>query len=707
MRKTFGIVLAGVLASVLSAAWGGGAQAEPAAGAWTGVLASPTLGDVTVALRLKPAAGGYEGVLDVPDVGSLGAPVTASQPAPDRLVVEIPAARTRYEGRWDAATSQWSGTWTSAALPDGRPLRLSRGAPAPARADGLDGDWLGVLNLPPAGQLRIVFHIRTGPQGTTATFDSPDQGGGGLPASVRRNGREVLLGAAGGRLFGELSDDGTAIQGEFVQGPALMPVVLRRGGDLPAVAPPAPSEGPREWTAPPDAAIRAALARRVDAERRAVGVVVGVVTPKGRRVVAYGAPAVGDPRPVDGDTLFEIGSISKTFTALLLQDMALRGEVALDDPVAKHLPPDLRPPTRDGREITLRQLATHTSGLPGNIPNPRARRVQDILAASEMSDLRDFLASYRLTRDPGADWEYSNVGVGLLGVALAHRAGVDLETLIRTRITGPLGMSATSMAVPAALQARLATGHDAYLRPVEPIAIGPAVAAAGQIRSSANDMLTYLAAELDSADTPLGPAMRAMLSETRPGLGGRYQQALGWMAMDPPSGRIFTHSGGTFGQRAFAAFNPRTREGVVVLTNAEGTTGADDLGLWIISGAPLRPLPPAPRLPAAHAERAEQALAADAARPFLGRYRLTRSVTMTVGYADGRLTLQSEARGVKGPVQPAAWHGGGDFSADNGGGDRVDLAFQPGPGGAPAITWRGPGGEFVLRREDLPVGGGR
>ena len=121
--------------------------------------------------------------------------------------------------------------------------------------------------------------------------------------------------------------------------------------------------------------------------------------------------------------------------------------------------------------------------------------------------------------------------------------------------------------------------------------MGVAEQAAGQIRSSADDILKYLAAEMGYAPTPLKPAMAAMLTREQPGMaGGVFKQALGWMILDEPSGRIITHSGGTFGQRAFTAFNPKTREGVIVLSNAESATGADDIGLHIISGIPINPL---------------------------------------------------------------------------------------------------------------------
>ena len=115
---------------------------------------------------------------------------------------------------------------------------------------------------------------------------------------------------------------------------------------------------------PPDSEIRKILVERIDAFHQGVGIVVGVIDPQGRRVVAYGSLNQGDPWPLNGDTIFEIGSVTKVFTSVLLADMVERGEVALADPVAKYLPPEVKVPERGGRVITLVDLSTHTSGLP-------------------------------------------------------------------------------------------------------------------------------------------------------------------------------------------------------------------------------------------------------------------------------------------------------------------------------------------------------
>src|SRR5438552_3667921 len=115
---------------------------------------------------------------------------------------------------------------------------------------------------------------------------------------------------------------------------------------------------------PPNEEIRKILVQRIDEAKQGVGIVVGVIESNGRRIVSYGALAKGDKRPLDGDTVFEIGSITKVFTSLLLSDMVQRGELALNDPIAKYLPSSVKVPDRGSRAITLQDLSTHTSGLP-------------------------------------------------------------------------------------------------------------------------------------------------------------------------------------------------------------------------------------------------------------------------------------------------------------------------------------------------------
>jgi CubicO group peptidase (beta-lactamase class C family) len=186
------------------------------------------------------------------------------------------------------------------------------------------------------------------------------------------------------------------------------------------------AQAPESSPVPPDSEIRKILVDRIDAYRQSVGIVVGVIEPKGRRIVAYCSLDQGDPRTLNGDTVFEIGSVTKVVTSLLLSDMVQRGQVGLTDPVSKYLPAGVKTPQRNGRQITLLDLSTHTSGLPRMPTNFNPDKPY---ADYTVAQLYEFLSSYQLPRDIGAQYEYSNVGAGLLANALAFRPGMDYDAL--------------------------------------------------------------------------------------------------------------------------------------------------------------------------------------------------------------------------------------------------------------------------------------
>lgn len=250
------------------------------------------------------------------------------------------------------------------------------------------------------------------------------------------------------------------------------------------VAPPAQAQpepvGPPFDAAAVETNIREALASRIDTAGVGVGTIVGVLTPEGRRYITHGRTEKSGGVEPDANTVFEIGSITKVFTALLLADMVERDEVALDDEIARYLPADVRVPARNGKAITFVDLATHTSGLPRLPTNLQALDLIDPYAAYGPAQLHEFLSGYELPRDPGEKWEYSNVGAGLLGYVLARRAGMSYEALLRARILAPLGMHDTTITLSPEQRARMATGHDLAMSPTGPWAFD-ALAGAGAL----------------------------------------------------------------------------------------------------------------------------------------------------------------------------------------------------------------------------------
>ena len=384
------------------------------------------------------------------------------------------------------------------------------------------------------------------------------------------------------------------------------------------------------WNIPSDADIREILRERIDVERYGVGIVVGLIDRHGRRVVAHGAPNAGGGR-LDGDTVFEIGSITKVFTALALAEMVERGEVALDDPAVKYLPPGVTMPERAGQQITLAHLATHTSGLPREPGNLASGDRSNALAGYSVNQLHRFLSGYELSRDIGASHIYSNLGGGLLGHVLALRAGVDFEMLVRERITGPLGMTSTGITLSPEMRPRMATGHDQHLLTVGNIDL-PSLAGAGALRSTANDLLAFLAAEL-GAETPLSAAMSAQL-RVRQATDTQDIQSLGWIISPTSAGEVVWHTGLTTGFRCFMGFDREQRTGAVVLTNTASTRN-DDIGLHLLSGAPLLPPP---------IERKAIRLSAAALERYVGRYQFSPVADLVVIRRDERLFAKLPGR---------------------------------------------------------------
>ena len=311
--------------------------------------------------------------------------------------------------------------------------------------------------------------------------------------------------------------------------------------------------------------------------------VVGLVDEHGSRIVSCGKMDDGASPEVNGNTLFEIGSITKTFTGLLLQDMLERGEMKLDDPVAEYLPKSVRVPTRNGRQITLFHLVTHTSGLPRNPENLDPKRADNPLAEYTAEKLNAYLSGYKLTRQPGAKFEYSNLGSGLLGHVIALKAGTDYESLVTDRICRPLKMDSTRITLTPELKARFATGHNQFGYAVSSMDFH-SQAGAGALRSTANDLLKYMAANLGLMPSSLTTLMEKTHAVQFQSAIPLVNIALAWLVQFDPQGRkIVSHSGGTYGYRTFAAFDKTRRRGVVVLSNSSyDGVGPDSIGMLLL-----------------------------------------------------------------------------------------------------------------------------
>ena len=315
-------------------------------------------------------------------------------------------------------------------------------------------------------------------------------------------------------------------------------------------------------------AIHAFLQQRVEVEKKDVGMVIGIVDEHGSSIVSCGKMDNGTDQEVNGDTLFDLASVTKTFTGLLLQDMVERGEMRLDDPVAKYLPKSVRMPTYDGKQITLLQLATHTSGLP-LLPDNNGPKSRLPTADYSFEKLDAFVSGYKLTRKPGTRYEYSNPGMALLGQAIALKAGTNYESLVVGRICRPLKMDSTEITLAPELKAQFAQGHNQLSRVVPSWDWGALMGAAG-LRSTANDMLKYVSANLGLTPSSLTPLMEKTHAARFHADVIDEEVGLGWFITRELDGtKIVWKTGSGPGYTAFAGFDMARRRGVVVLCSSE------------------------------------------------------------------------------------------------------------------------------------------
>jgi serine-type D-Ala-D-Ala carboxypeptidase/endopeptidase len=458
--------------------------------------------------------------------------------------------------------------------------------------------------------------------------------GGSPGASVRIGRRGLILATLAGRVVGAHAQAG-----------AVPEAPVQAGAASEAQA------GAASFVPPSDVVIRAILAERIDVGRQSRGMVAGLRTPDGRRLATYGSadaparqrpasdtPADGAPaggtsvsgapvgRPLDGDTVFEIGSITKVFTALLLADMVERGQVALDDPVAKYLPTAMPGGVslamHDSKPITLLDLATYTSGLPNMPDNFAPKDPANPHANYTVAQLYGFLNGFVPRFDPGTHYEYANLGFGLLGHALALRAGRSYEDLVIERICAPLGLDSTRITLSALMRGRLVQGHDSGLDPVPNWDL-PTLAGAGALRSTANDLFMFLEACLGLHDTPLAPAFARMLTVRRHAW-SQMEVAFGWFVASGHDDTIVCKDGETGGYSSFIGYSTKSRLASIVLSNANNLNS--DLGFHLIN----------PAYPLAQLHR-QVAIGPARLATYVGSYAITTDFFLTITQRDGRL----------------------------------------------------------------------
>jgi serine-type D-Ala-D-Ala carboxypeptidase/endopeptidase len=468
-----------------------------------------------------------------------------------------------------------------------------------AKPVSLTGIWLGTLEVGGKG-LRLQVHLGLGSTPPTCALDSLDQGAMGIPCTnVVASATELSFDvpAVHGSLKGTVSADSKTVIATWAQGGARLPLVL--GRQTAAVAAPKRALDP---AMPPveierlQSVLDADLAKArtgLLAPATGVGVTVGVVDRGVRKVFSYGAA-----RP---DSVFEIGSITKAFTGLVLAQMAQQKKVRLDEPVRALLPKGTVAAPASGAEITLLDLSTHRSGLPRLPDNMKPADTANPYADYDAKALYAFMARHGVAMPAASKVDYSNLGVGLLGQLLADRAGLTFEALVKKQITDPLGMHDTAISLTPALAKRFLPGHGAGNMPRGAWDF-TALAGAGAIRSTAGDMLAFLVAQLHpegvkgrSGEAKTLPAALAASHELRAEADGGMHVALNWFRIDETG--HYWHNGATGGYSSFAAFNLEKDSAVVVLCNCSIDDGsfAADLAKHIVqrlTGKPAVTLAP-------------------------------------------------------------------------------------------------------------------
>jgi D-alanyl-D-alanine-carboxypeptidase/D-alanyl-D-alanine-endopeptidase len=383
----------------------------------------------------------------------------------------------------------------------------------------------------------------------------------------------------------------------------------------------------------PESVLEGIVRERLEASETPACVAVGVVGARTQEVFACtsGIAAV----PFDRNSIFEIGSITKGLTGLLLADMVRKGEVSLDDPASKYSRPGAKLPAFEGKDITLRDIVTQTSGLPrlpagfkpANPRNPYADFDADALYAA--------LARTELTRPIGKAAGYSNFAFMWLSEMLARRGGKPFDVLLKERILDPLGMTDTSIVQSSEQRKRMVTPHALPYEAIAPWDFSGDLGGVGAVRSTLADMLRLASALAGRSETPLKETIALALEPMRPAELSDNATGYGWVTFSRGDIRIHWHNGGTGGSRSMLAANPRTKSAAVVLVDSAVTF--DDLAMHLVEfGLPM--------------SRKHIALPMDAAlrEQYVGRYQFAPARILDV-FVDGE-RLMTRMTG-QGPIE--------------------------------------------------------
>jgi len=445
---------------------------------------------------------------------------------------------------------------------------------------GIVGTWTGTLHAGSVS-LRLVLHVTSDAAGKLqVALDSVDQNAMGLPGSnvaLEGSSFKFDIPSVHGSYAGTLSADGNSLSGTWTQSGSLPLDFVRGKAEVlptpeptPTPMPARPPVGLLELKPILDQELAPAVKDGLLSPRSGGGLVIGVLSHGERRIFSYGA--------AHPDSIFEIGSITKTFTGMILAQMTVQKKVTLDEPIRALLPPDFVG-KQTGPEITLLDIATQHSGLPRMPDNFFPENPLNPYADYDAKQLSEFMTRQGLAKPDKPKFLYSNLGFGLLGYALSQRAGVPYPQLLHDEIAGPLHLQDTVINLSPAQRKRLIQGYNGSFDKAEPWDLG-ALEGAGAIRSTASEMLTYLDANLHPDKYAAGaapgspaatwPAAIAIDHEPRAEAGevGKGDKiALAWFIIAKTGS--YLHSGGTGGYGSYSVFNPGHDYAMIVLYNRD------------------------------------------------------------------------------------------------------------------------------------------
>ncbi len=321
-----------------------------------------------------------------------------------------------------------------------------------------------------------------------------------------------------------------------------------------------------------------AMIQREVANKRSKSIIVGIVDASGRKIFAAGVKSESDTTLPDGNTIYEIGSITKVFTSLLLADMSLQKQLNLNDPISGFLPKNIKSPKRNGKEISLLSLSTHRSGMPRFPYNVDPKNIDQPYIDYTVDQLYEHISHFEPPYAIDSRWRYSNVAYGVLGQILTLVAKKDFETLVTANICQPLGMYNTGISLTAKQKANLAIGHAETGTEKGLTELG-AISAGGALRSTVNDLLSFAEANLGLMKTSLLPAMQLThLLQAKKDVNDTFT-TMGWTLVNE-DGYVLFKDGGMPGYTAFLGIDKKNKFGVVVLSNSNNSV--TDIGRNIL-----------------------------------------------------------------------------------------------------------------------------